>query len=71
MVWNILQVANKVVFLKPRLSYFCEYTKNRPAVEETLTSDGLGYATSKVGVVAHYGPRVLHVAMHGVRAFFN
>jgi hypothetical protein len=22
-------------------------------------------------VVAHYGPRVLHVTMHGVRAFFN
>jgi hypothetical protein len=22
-------------------------------------------------VVAHYGPWVLHVTMHGVRAFFN
>jgi hypothetical protein len=24
-----------------------------------------------VWVVAHYGPQVLHVTMHGVRAFFN
>jgi hypothetical protein len=23
------------------------------------------------GVVAHYGPWILHVAIHGIRAFFN